>query len=101
MKKYSRGFTFIELMIGLVILGVVGVMALPRYVDAAQQAQDDSLWAQSVAVKNAHDAVMNQGAVPSVSDLAAEMSGSATAVAGGVQVHSCETADPDSAEPRR
>ena len=86
MKKRSRGFTFIELMLGLVILGVVGVMAVPRYVDAAQQARDDSLWAQSVAVKDAHDAVINQHAVPSVSSLAAQVSGGASAVAGGVQV---------------
>lgn len=86
MKKYSRGFTFIELTLGLVILGVVGVMTVPRYVDAAQQEKDDLLWTQSVAVKNAHDAVMNKGSVPSVADLVAEMPSAATAVAGGVQV---------------
>jgi prepilin-type N-terminal cleavage/methylation domain-containing protein len=83
-KKTSRGFTFIELLIGMVLIGVVAAMAVPRYVDAAQQAQDDALWAQSVAVKDAHDAAVNQGGFPSVSRLASGVS--AHAVAGGVQV---------------
>lgn len=86
MNKYEHGFTFIELLIGMVLIGVVAAMAVPRYVDAAQQAKDDSLWAQSVAVKNAHDAVINKGGTPSVSGLVTEMSGAAVAVDGGVQV---------------
>lgn len=86
MNKYSRGFTFIELLIGMVLIGVVAAMAVPRYVDAAQQAKDDSLWAQSVAVKNAHDAVINKGGTPSVSGLVAELPSGAIAVDGGVQV---------------
>jgi prepilin-type N-terminal cleavage/methylation domain-containing protein len=85
-KKTSRGFTFIELLIGMVLIGVVAAMAVPRYVDAAQQAKDDSLWTQSVAVKNAHDAAANQGGLPSVSRLASGVTGNANAVAGGVQV---------------
>jgi MSHA pilin protein MshA len=89
-KKYARGFTFIELIIGLVILGVVGVMAIPRYVDAAQQALDDSLWQQSVAVKNAHDLAVSRGGLPSVAGLNAtltEMTGAQSdAMADGVQV---------------
>jgi len=86
MKKYSRGFTFIELMIGLVVIGLVGAVAVPSYVDAAQQAKDDSLWQQSVAVKNAHNALLGRGAIPTVTNLAAKISGNAEAVAGGVQV---------------
>lgn len=85
-KKTAAGFTFIELLIGMVLVGVVAAMAVPRYVDAAQQAKDDSLWAQSVAVKNAHDAVVNKQDVPTVSRLAAEVVGDAAAVVGGVQV---------------
>ncbi|HEC19505.1 MAG TPA: prepilin-type N-terminal cleavage/methylation domain-containing protein [Gammaproteobacteria bacterium] len=84
MKKTIRGMTFIELLIGMVLIGVVAAMAVPRYVDAAQQARDDALWAQSVVVKNAHDAVLNTGAQPSVSALAAKVGGKA--VDGGVQV---------------
>lgn len=93
MKKYSGGFTFVELMLGLTILAVVGVTALPRYMDAAQQAHDDALWEQSVAVKNAHDSAVNtvarqQGGMPSVATLVSVMpaGASAMAVASGVQV---------------
>ena len=82
----SRGFTFIELMIGMVIIGVVGAVAIPSYVDAAQQSKDDSLWAYSTAVKNTHDILMSQGTVPTVADLAAGQLGKAEAVASGVQV---------------
>jgi hypothetical protein len=39
-----------------------------------------------VAVKNAHDAVVNKRDVPTVSRLAAEVVGDVMAVAGGVQV---------------
>jgi prepilin-type N-terminal cleavage/methylation domain-containing protein len=85
-SKTSAGFTFIELLIGMVLIGVVAAMAVPRYVDAAQQAQDDSLWSQSVAVKDAHDAAMNQSGQPSVSSLTSGVPGDASAIAGGVQV---------------
>ena len=82
----QKGMTFIELLIGMVLIGVVAAMAVPRYVDAAQQAKDDALWEKTVAVKDAHLAVTNKGAKPSVTDLIAEMPGEAQAVAGGVQV---------------
>ena len=88
----SRGFTFIELMLGMVILGVVGAVAVPNYVDAAQQSKDDSLWEHSTNVKNTHDLLMTHGSVPTVADLAAGLLNKATAVAGGVQVeHSGES----------
>ena len=82
----SRGFTFIELMLGMVILGVVGAVAVPSYVDAAQEAKDDSLWEHSTTVKNTHDLLMSHGSAPTVTDLAAGLLNDAKAVAGGVQV---------------
>jgi len=82
----SRGFTFIELMIGMVIIGVVGAVAVPSYVNAAQEAKDDSLWEHSVAVKNAHDALQAHGTVPTVAALAAKLPSGAAAVTGGVLV---------------
>lgn len=82
----SRGFTFIELMIGMVIIGVVGAVALPSYVNAAQEAKDDLLWERSIAVKNTHDILMSHGTVPTVADLAAGLLGDVEAVSGGVQV---------------
>ena len=82
----SRGFTFIELLLGVVMIGVVGAVAVPNYVDAAQQSKDDSLWEHSTTVKNTHDLLMTHGTVPTVSDLAAGLLSDAKAVAGGVQV---------------
>jgi len=53
MKKQLHGFTFIELLISMALIGVIAAMMVPRYTDAAQQEKDDTLWAQSIAVKNA------------------------------------------------
>jgi prepilin-type N-terminal cleavage/methylation domain-containing protein len=82
----SRGFTFIELMLGMVIVGVVGAVAVPNYVNAAQEAKDDLLWEKSVTVKNTHDILVSQGTAPTVDDLAAGLMGNYKAVAGGLQV---------------
>ena len=82
----SRGFTFIELMLGMVIVGVVGAVAVPNYVNAAQEAKDDLLWEKSVTVKNTHDILVSQGTTPTVDDLAAGLMGNYKAVVGGLQV---------------
>lgn len=88
LKKTARGFTFIELLIGIVLIGVVATMAIPSYVDAAQQELDDALWVQSTSVKNVHDLVMGLGDFPTVSDLAEGLpeSSDSSAVTSGVQV---------------
>ena len=85
MKKQLNGFTFIELLIGIALMGIIAAMAIPRYINAAQQTKDDALWAQSTTVKNAHDAIINRNTQPTVTNLATEVS-AATAVANGVQV---------------
>lgn len=88
----SGGFTFIELMIGMVMLGVVAAVAVPNYVIAAQEEKDDSLWEHSVKVKNTHDILVSHGTTPTVANLAEGLLGNVVAVADGVQVeHSGET----------
>jgi len=86
MKKYLHGFTFIELLLSIALMGVITATAIPRYIDSTQQTKDDTLWAQSVAVKNAHDAVINRNSQPTVANLATEAFADATAVAHGVQI---------------
>lgn len=86
MKKHLHGFTFIELLTGMVLVSVLAAIVVPHYVDAAQQAKDDSLWIQSVTVKNTHNAIMNRGDPPTVVNLTAEIPTNAIAVANGVQV---------------
>ena len=76
MKKHNRGFTFIELLLSLAVLGVVGVMTIPQYVDAAQHALDDAKWEKSVAVKNKFTEVaLTRNKVPTVTVLAAYLPG--------------------------
>ena len=86
MNKQEHGFTMIEMVLVLVTLGVVGMMAIPEYVDASQQALHQSKWQMSVSVKQAHEAMQSQqGALPSVESLAARLP-AAQPVAGGVVV---------------
>ena len=88
MKKQA-GFTLIELVAVLVILGLLGAMAVPRFSnlqdDALRAAQDGS----SNAVKTAHSiAIAKLRQLPDIDDLVGYVGGeaSATAVATGIQV---------------
>lgn len=76
MKKHNRGFTFIELVLSLAVLGVVGAMTVPQYVDAAQQALDDAKWEKSVAVKDKFvEVASTRNKIPTVAVLAAYLPG--------------------------
>ena len=39
MKRKEKGFTLIELVVVMVILGVLAVIAVPKYIDLTQQAK--------------------------------------------------------------
>lgn len=41
-KKYNKGFTLIELIIVMVILGVMAAIAVPRYLDSISNAEESA-----------------------------------------------------------
>ena len=52
-KSKSAGFTLIELVIVIVILGVLAAVAAPRFIDLSQDAERSSLQAQASAIESA------------------------------------------------
>lgn len=88
MKTTQQGFTLIELVIVLVILGLLAAVAVPRYVDLQGDALTASKAGMSGAVKSAHAiSIADLKALPTVTQLATYVQAEgAAAVATGVNV---------------
>ena len=88
MNKKMHGFTFVELVLGMAIVGFIGVLTVPRFVAAAEASQAQARWDITVSAKNARSHIVDQtGDKPTVIALADHMSATCgKAIAGGIQV---------------
>lgn len=67
--RKSAGFTLIELVIVIVILGVLAAVAAPRFIDLSQDAERSSLQAQASALESA--SAINYAAAAAAGDRSA------------------------------
>lgn len=94
MRIQQKGFTLIELVVVIVILGILSAVALPKFVDLSSEATVAARSGTSGAVKSAHGILVAKKTVaakalayPTVTELAAGMTPPGAAENTGVKLN--------------
>ncbi|NHQ87095.1 pilin [Iodobacter sp. HSC-16F04] len=69
MKNMQKGFTLIELMIVVAIIGILAAVAIPSYQNYTAKSKFAAALAETASPKTGVDARIADGTVPTVSDI--------------------------------
>mgnify|MGYP003124257298 FL=1 len=73
-KTMAKGFTLVEILIVVVILGILAAIVVPQFTNAANEARTGNIATQVSTIENQLElyAAQNNGTYPTVAELAAD-----------------------------